>query len=118
MDEVASVIAGLDGDAVSLAVFESPEGPGTYLAVGGGDGRYLVMFCERNDRFALAVAAGGDGDGDEAANPADTVRLVVGGQPGDYERRFIVDASLALAAARSYRLTNQLDESIRWEWSR
>ena len=114
MDEVESVIAALDGVAETLAIFESHEGPGTYLAVGGGGGRYLVMFCERNDRFALAVAGGAGSD--QATDPADTVRLIVGGQPGDYERRFVVDQALAVAAARRYRLTDQLDEGIRWEW--
>jgi hypothetical protein len=66
----------------------------TYLAVGGGSGRYLVTGSINNERFPTAVK-------DIESNAAREL-LVVGGQTGDYPRNWILDLDSALRAARSF----------------
>jgi Immunity protein Imm1 len=66
----------------------------TYLAVGGGSGRYLVTGSVNNERFPTAVK--------HADSNAARDLLVVGGQAGDYPRHWILDLDSALRAARSY----------------
>jgi hypothetical protein len=73
----------------------------TYLAVGGGSGRYLVTGSIDNERFPTAVNA----------IEADASRelLVVGGQRGDYPRSWILDLDSALRAARSFFETGEFN---------
>jgi Immunity protein Imm1 len=66
----------------------------TYLAVGGGSGRYLVTGSVNNLRFPTAVK--------HAESNAAREPLVVGGQTGDYPRHWILDLDSALRAARSF----------------
>jgi len=66
----------------------------TYLAVGGGSGRYLVTGSIDNDRFPTAVKA--------VERDVRHELLVVGGQAGDYPRNWILDLDSALRAARSF----------------
>jgi hypothetical protein len=66
----------------------------TYLAIGGGDGRYLVTGCVRNDRFPTLIHT--------QKVPVPEERLVVGGQEGVYPGNWIVDLEMALQAARVF----------------
>ena len=94
-DQVEDAIRCLDEhDRNDLYLRPSASNPETYLAVGGGAGRYLVTGSIENERFPTVVK---DGDGDGGCEI-----LVVGGQSGDYPRNWIVDLDTALAATRSF----------------
>lgn len=66
----------------------------TYLAVGGGSGRYLVTGSVDSERFPTAVKG--------IESDASRELLVVGGQAGDYPRNWILDLDSALRAAQSF----------------
>jgi hypothetical protein len=66
----------------------------TYLAVGGGDGRYLVTGSVANERFPTIVNL------DKPSSPKEL--LLVGGQEGDYPANWIVDFETALHAAKVF----------------
>jgi hypothetical protein len=66
----------------------------TYLAVGGGSGRYLVTGSINNERFPTAAKS--------VEHDAPRELLVVGGQTGDYPRNWILDLDSALRAARAF----------------
>lgn len=66
----------------------------TYLAVGGGNGQYVVIGAQNNTSFPALVP--GDGPDDR------TVELTVGGQPGEYPASWIADLAPALEAARAF----------------
>ena len=94
-DQVEAAIRALDeGTRNDLYLHPLASNPETYLAVGGGSGRYLVTGSIDNERFPTLVNA-------IVVSPAREL-LVVGGQTGDYPRDWILDLDLALQAARSF----------------
>jgi Immunity protein Imm1 len=94
-DQVEDAIRALD-ERVRNDLYLQPtaSSPETYLAVGGGKGRYVVTGSVNNKRFPTAVTAVEDNGVREL--------LVVGGQTGDYPRSWILDLGSALRAARSF----------------
>src|ERR1700754_2508612 len=66
----------------------------TYLCIGGGAGKYIASGAVNNERFPTWVLP------EEPAEP--TVKVVVGGQPGDYPNNWILDLDSSLRAARSF----------------
>jgi hypothetical protein len=66
----------------------------TYLAVGGGAGRYVVSGSMEGRRFPTLENPSG--------SEAELVPVCVGGQLGEYPSRYVVDLSVALAAVRSF----------------
>jgi hypothetical protein len=107
--EVEEAIRRLDGAEYNDLYLDRPSQRGS-LAIGGGAGRYFVMLTldARTEDESWLVATR------EAA--ADTTEsLVVGGQPGLYPARQVVELNAALAAATDFRLTGDPSESLRWE---
>jgi hypothetical protein len=80
--------------------------PESYLAVGGGSGRYLVTGSVRNERFPTLV--------DSTRAEDRTESLTVGGQEGDYPESWIVGMDLALRAAMSYWRMGRFDPELDW----
>lgn len=95
-DEIARAIRALDGAARNdLYLCPDADDPGTYLCVGGGDGRYVVAGAIAIDsEFPTLV------DADRPATPMEVV--VVGGQAGRYPANWVVGLDAALAAARAF----------------
>lgn len=81
--------------------------PETYLAVGGGDGRYLVTGSVRNETFPTIV------NPDKASSPKQL--LLVGGQEGDYPANWIVDLESALHAASVFYEAGTFDAGANWQ---
>ena len=89
--DIEAAIEALDGEARNdLYLCPDAANPETYLAVGGGDGSYVVHGCINNERFPTVVRP----DGSE-----DVVELMVGGQWCDFPGRMVVDLGTAIAAA-------------------
>jgi len=79
-----------------------------YLAVGGGNGRYLVTGSIANERFPTVV--------DPAKSSDIREFLLVGGQEGDYPAHWILDLDTALRAAKHFYNTNLFEGGgLRWE---
>jgi hypothetical protein len=86
-------------DLNDLYLAPDADDPETYLAVGGGNGRYLVTGSISNEAFPTVV--------DRGKLASETEDLVVGGQAGDYPSQWIVDLPTALAATRHFYDTNE-----------
>lgn len=79
----------LDGVARTVVVIESD---GIQVGIGGGnEGRVIAYFTRDSQSFFNLV-------GDPRAKGSS--ELVAGGQPGDFDRRHIVDAPTAISAVR------------------
>jgi hypothetical protein len=78
----------------------------THMAIGGGKGQYIVYVTPDNLTFQQLTT------GDAAV--ADKVLLNVGGQEGDYERRFVVGLEPALQALRYFCAHGVADPAFTW----
>jgi Immunity protein Imm1 len=104
LQDIATAIERLDGKYHTLAML---KGDGdAHLAVGGGaNGQYVVYATFDNVRFFTLISPG---------PPDSKVLLCVGGQEGDYSRNIVVDLPAALAAAKRFAETGQIDSALQW----
>ena len=78
----------------------------TYLAVGGGAGRYVVSGSEEGKRFPTLENLSG--------SETELVPVCVGGQLGEYCSRYVVSLSAALEAARSFYDAGSFECGVSW----
>jgi hypothetical protein len=104
LHDIVTAIEGLDGKCRTLAML---TGDGdAHLAVGGGaNGQYVVYATFDNMRFFTLMAPG---------QPDSKVLLCAGGQEGDYSRNIVVDLPAALAAAKCFAETGEIDLALQW----
>jgi hypothetical protein len=103
---IEAAIRRLDGESCSLVVLGIGDPPVPHMAIGGGQGRYIVYATSDNLTFYKAVnPKAGIGKCD----------LVAGGQLGSYDLRLCVGLEEALRAAKAYAETGSLDRSLTWE---
>ena len=77
-----------------------------HMAVGGGDGQYVVYATFDNEVFwNLVRSDGGSG----------TLMLNVGGQEGDFPARQVVEEEQARQAGLTFLQSGQLDRDLIWE---
>jgi hypothetical protein len=95
-EEVERAIRALDGHARNdLFLIPDARDPGTWLCVGGGNGRYILTGGIGIDReFPTLVESGRSADPEE--------ELVVGGQEGTYPANWVVSLEVALRGARAF----------------
>jgi hypothetical protein len=107
--DVERAIHRLNGADYNDLYLERPD-DSTWMAIGGGDGRYFVMLttAAQTGEESWSVAC-------LDATEEGTESLVVGGQPGDYPARQIVAIVTALDAARGYFATGALSPTLHWE---
>ena len=103
-NQIDEAIAALDGRSRTLVTLEG-EGE-VHMAIGGGDGRYVVYVTFDNEEFEYLVDRSQVGHG--------RFNLMVGGQMGDYLERWCVELPIVLQAARLFAETGQVERSV-WE---
>lgn len=93
--QVESAIRNLNNEARN-DVYLHPHGDDleTYLAIGGGNGQYIVVGAKSNTSFPALVRR------DEPGDPK--IELIVGGQPGEYPANWVADLGSALEAAKAF----------------
>jgi hypothetical protein len=103
LEDIKAAITRLDGKYRTIVTIKGDED--AHLAVGGGaSGEYVVYATFDNKRFLTLTSA----------EPSDSkTMLFVGGQEGDYPKNIIVDLPLALAAAKAFAETGQIDPGLR-----
>ena len=84
----------------------SKADPETYLAIGGGAGRYIVTGSIKNEEFPTVI------DPVKGAEPVEV--LVVGGQAGHYPGNWVLDLDTALRAARAFHSTGRFEGEVTW----
>ena len=104
--DIENAIRRLDADSCSLVVLGIGAPPVPHMAIGGGQGRYIVYATTDNLTFYKAVNPNGGGG---------KCDLVAGGQRGSYDLRICVGLDHALCAAKTYAETGNLDASLSWE---
>jgi hypothetical protein len=106
--QIHSAILRLDGDTLPLLGLDAgKEAP--HMSTGGGkSGRYVCYITFDNQQFYSLV---------QEAQPNTIIRLIVGGQEGDYSAEQCVDLAYVLQAARLFADAGQLDRSLKWSVS-
>lgn len=102
-EEIREAIEQLDAERHSLVTLHA-NGDVT-IAVGGGDGRFVVFATFDNQLFYNLLGPG---------DPAKLVEVFVGGQIGEYPENTVVDRSSALSAAMTFAQTGELDSRFSW----
>lgn len=72
-------------------------------------GRFIVTYVESDQRSAVAV--------DLSAEPDVEIRVVAGGQPGNFPARWVVSRTTAIQAATTFSQTGSLTAELMWEWT-
>lgn len=103
--DVERCLNDLDDAIRTIVTLDGPGG--SYLTVGGGQGRYIVFASPSQETFWNLI--------NEDAEKASTVLLNCGGQQADYPARQVVDMWSALQAARTFFFTGKRDPSLSWE---
>lgn len=105
LSDIDDVITALDANVRTFVSLYGQDG--TYLAIGGGSGQYVVYASICNEQLWNLLS-------DKDAGK-DIVLLNAGGQEGDFPVRQVVSKLQALQAARTFSLTGQLDTNLLWE---
>jgi hypothetical protein len=98
----------LDGHDRTLVTLDRAGG---YLAVGGSAEDGLVVHVEVGEGTQLWQALSPDTSSEEP------VRVVAGGQPGDYPARVVTTLEVALSAAIAYAASGERASDVQWESS-
>jgi hypothetical protein len=103
-EQIETAIAELDGQRKTLVTLETDNE--THMAIGGGQGRYLVYVTFDNDNFYYLV--------DRSRTNREEI-LVVGGQAGSYSARSCVTIEVALQAAKTFAELGEMERSLTWQ---
>lgn len=105
-EDIEAMIRSLDGESRTLVTFGNEE-EGCYMAVGGGNGKYIAYISYD--------------DGDQIHNliQPDThtegwVELIVGGQRGRFPANTCVSQEMVQLAARCFFDTQEAVPSLHW----
>jgi hypothetical protein len=108
LDQIEAAIRQLDGrrrTAIGLDVDDV-----AYMGIAGGnDGKYIVFATYDNEQFFNLTLPGAP------FPPEAMVRLVTGGQAGDFPANRCLDVEVALRAAKTFAVDGTLDPSLTWE---
>jgi Immunity protein Imm1 len=76
------------------------------MTIGGGGGdQYVVYATFDGVRFFTLVSRN---------QSQSKIRLFIGGQEGDYPTQIVVDRQLALAAAKRFASSGEIDQALQW----
>jgi hypothetical protein len=108
LERIAELVRALDADTRTQVILAADDEV-PHLAIGGGDGRYIVEATWDNMEFHRAALPESDSrpEGPE-------VELVVGGQLGRFSPRLCVGLEEALAAAAAFATRVALAPELRW----
>jgi hypothetical protein len=103
-EDIEAAIKALDGmHRTTVTIRGNDE---AHLAVGGRTGgQYVVYATFDNARFFMLMSS---------EQSECNVLLFIGGQEGDYPKSIVVDLPLALAAAKRFTETGQIDIALQW----
>ena len=101
---IESAIRELDGHHKTLVTLET--GSETHMAVGGGQGKYVVYLTFDNESFHYLLDPS-KSDIEES--------MIVGGQEGVYPAKSCVDLNTTLKAAKAFAELGAMEESVLWE---
>ena len=105
LEDIEAAIKALDGKHRTTVTIRGNDD--AHLAVGGGTrGQYVVYATFDNARFFTLMSS---------EQSESKVLLFIGGQEGDYPKSIVVDLPLAVAAAKSFAETGQIDLALQWQ---
>lgn len=111
--DVERAILGLDARTQTLVVLApapplgAPEGEHHLAVGGGGDGRFIVYATGDNLTFWNLLDPG-------RQDNRQKVRMLIGGQEGEYEAAQFVSREMALRAAHRYFEDGQRTDDLTW----
>ncbi len=105
--QVEAAIRALNNDNLNDLYLQPDENdPATYLAIGGGAGRYILTGSIKNETFPTLVGTD--------RPPAPQVQLVVGGQLGDYPGNWVTDLSTTLETTKLFVEAGGFESNVPW----
>jgi len=106
-EQVEAAILALNGRNLNDVYLEPDDSqPQTYLCIGGGAGQYIASGSVNGEYFPTLM---------NYRSPAEPkVKLIVGGQLGDYPGNYIADLESVLFAARCFFESGEFDGPINW----
>ncbi|MBX3251011.1 MAG: hypothetical protein KF901_27790, partial [Myxococcales bacterium] len=102
--EFENALLRLDAVQYTMIILESSGEK--YMAIGGGDGRYVVYVASESERFWSLIGL--------RSEPG-VCMLNVGGQEGDYPLREVVSLAQARDAGLEFIRTGEMDPAQTWE---
>lgn len=105
--DLERAVRDLDGSGRTIVTLQGEAG---YLAVGGSATSGLVVYAELADGAFHSLLSPG-------TTSTETVVVVAGGQPGDYEARLVTTVDVALRAASRFLESGTLASDLEWEES-
>lgn len=107
--QVETAIRALNNDNFNdLYLYPSASDPETYVAIGGGAGRYILTGSIKNESFPTLV--------DSSRDPTPHAHITVGGQLGDFPANWIVDLATALETAKSFVAAGGFHSETQWTY--
>jgi hypothetical protein len=104
--ELKEILDRMDGDIYTEVLLFNG---GDYLLVGGGAGKYVVMFShEVEKKFYWLINDTYNNNGDEE------IALVVGGQEGTFRPKAIVNYNLMIEASQYYYENKDKSPYLQW----
>jgi hypothetical protein len=108
--EIEQSIRGLNNaDRNDIYLYPTMEAPETWLAVGGGNGSYVVTGSIDAERHPFLPNVAG--------SETEFVELCVGGQVGEYPSRQVVSLESTLCAVNRFYEAGGFDCGVVWEFS-
>jgi hypothetical protein len=105
-DLVEGLITSLDGDLHTLVTL-SPGGE-AHMAIGGDASNGLIVYSTTDNKVFYNLRT----DRPRQTGP---VLVAAGGQPGEFDSKYVVTLAEALIAAISYAETGQLSDELNWD---
>ncbi|WNZ47100.1 Imm1 family immunity protein [Leptolyngbya boryana CZ1] len=103
-DEIETAIRSLDEHHKTPVTLETEDE--THLAVGGGQGKYLVYLTFDNEKFHYLS---------DSSKQDEQENLVVGGQSGLYPAKYCVTLTTALKAAKTFVEFGVMEATLHWK---
>jgi hypothetical protein len=103
-EEIEMAIRSLDEHHKTLVTLETEDE--THLAVGGGQGKYLVYLTFDNETFHYLS---------DPCKQDEQENLVVGGQSGLYPAKYCMTLTATLKAAKTFAEFGVMEATLHWE---
>jgi hypothetical protein len=104
MSEVEAAVLALDGTTTTMITLEVDDDH--HMGIGGGkDGQYVVYVTKDNLHFKNL---------EDASRGAGVVRMICGGQEGEYRAAQCVGVDATLFAARAFANTGNAAPDLDW----
>lgn len=107
-DDIESIIKKMDGKKITQITLDDGN-EDDYLCIGGGNGCWYNVYISLNDNEEIYIMISPENSSEKL------IKLVTGGQEGDFKEKMCVTIEMAIEAARTF--YNEGKMNIEYTWS-